>query len=91
MPLSWRCCPWRWQGWQAGEGRSPVAAAVVVLSVLWMWRSQAGLAIFATLLLVAYAAGCGGTLAAGCAGGIGRGRAGGLIPLVNPRTIAKSF
>jgi hypothetical protein len=38
------------------EGRSLTAAAVVVLSVLWMWRSQAGLALFATLLLVAYAA-----------------------------------
>ena len=38
------------------EGRSLTAAAVVVLSVLWMWRSQAGLALFATLLLIAYAA-----------------------------------
>ena len=38
------------------EGRSPSAAAVVVLSMLWMWRSQAGLALFATLLLVVYAA-----------------------------------
>lgn len=37
------------------EGRSLTAAAVVVLSVLWMWRTQAGLAVFATLLLVAYA------------------------------------
>jgi hypothetical protein len=38
------------------EGRSLTAAAVVVLSVLWMWRCQAGLSIFATLLLIAYAA-----------------------------------
>jgi hypothetical protein len=38
------------------EGRSLTAATVVVLSVLWMWRSQAGLALFATLLLIAYAA-----------------------------------
>ncbi len=38
------------------EGRSLTAAAVVVLSVLWMWRSQAGLALFATLLLIVYAA-----------------------------------
>jgi hypothetical protein len=37
------------------EGRSLTAVAVVVLSVLWMWRSQAGLALFATLLLIAYA------------------------------------
>ena len=38
------------------EGRSLTAAAVVVLSVVWMWRTQAGLALFATLLLIAYAA-----------------------------------
>jgi hypothetical protein len=38
------------------EGRSLTAAAVVVLSLLWMWRIQSGLAIFATLLLIAYAA-----------------------------------
>jgi hypothetical protein len=38
------------------EGRSLTAAAIVVLSVLWMWRVQAGLAAGATLLLVAYAA-----------------------------------
>ena len=38
------------------EGRSVTAAAVVVLSVLWMWRIQPGLALFATLLLIAYAA-----------------------------------
>lgn len=38
------------------EGRSLTAAAVVVLSVLWMWRTQAGLALFASLLLIAYAA-----------------------------------
>ncbi|MCC6457447.1 MAG: hypothetical protein IT328_21000 [Caldilineaceae bacterium] len=38
------------------EGHSLTAAAVVVLSVLWMWRSQPGLALFATLLLIVYAA-----------------------------------
>lgn len=38
------------------DGRSLTAAAVVVLSMLWMWRSQAGLAVFATLLLIGYAA-----------------------------------
>jgi hypothetical protein len=38
------------------EGRSLSSAAVVVLSMLWMWRIQAGLAVWATLLLIAYAA-----------------------------------
>ena len=38
------------------EGRSVTSVAVVVLSVLWMWRVQAGLALFASLLLIAYAA-----------------------------------
>ncbi len=37
------------------ESRSPAAAGVVVLSLLWMWRVQAGLAVFATVLLVVYA------------------------------------
>ena len=35
-------------------GQSPVAAGVAVLSILWMWRTQAGLAVFATLLLLLY-------------------------------------
>lgn len=38
------------------DSHSPSAAGVVVLCVLWMWRVQAGLAVFATLLLLAYAA-----------------------------------
>lgn len=38
------------------ESRSLTAAAIAVLSVLWMWRIQAGLALVASLLLVAYAA-----------------------------------
>lgn len=37
------------------ESRAPSAAAVVVLALLWMWRIQAGLALFATLLLLLYA------------------------------------
>lgn len=37
------------------ESRAPSAAAVVVLALLWMWRIQAGLALFATVLLVLYA------------------------------------
>lgn len=36
------------------ESHSPSAAAVVVLSLLWMWRIQAGLTVMATLLLLAY-------------------------------------
>lgn len=36
------------------ESRSPSAAAVVVLSLLWMWRIQSGLTVMATLLLLAY-------------------------------------
>jgi hypothetical protein len=35
--------------------RSPSSAGVAVLALLWMWRTQAGLALFATLLLIAYA------------------------------------
>lgn len=38
------------------ERHSMTAALVVVLSMLWMWRSQAGLALLATLLLIVYAA-----------------------------------
>jgi hypothetical protein len=37
------------------ESRSPAAAGVVVLGLLWMWRVQAGLAVHATLLLLVYA------------------------------------
>lgn len=36
------------------ERRSPSAVAVVALSLLWMWRTQAGLALLATVLLLAY-------------------------------------
>lgn len=36
------------------DTRSPSAAAVVVLSMLWMWRIQAGLTVMVTLLLLAY-------------------------------------
>lgn len=38
------------------DSRSPSAAGVIVLCILWMWRVQAGLAVFASLLLLAYAA-----------------------------------
>ncbi len=37
------------------ESRSPVSAGVVVLSLLWLWRVQAGLAVLATALLLVYA------------------------------------
>lgn len=37
------------------ETRSRSAAGVLVLSVLWMWRVQAGMALAATLLLLVYA------------------------------------
>jgi hypothetical protein len=36
------------------ETRAPSAAGIAVLSVLWMWRTQAGLALFATILLLIY-------------------------------------
>lgn len=35
-------------------GRSPAAIGVAVLAVLWMWRTQAGLAAFATGALLLY-------------------------------------
>lgn len=35
--------------------RSPAALAMAAIALLWMWRAQAGLALLATLLLVAYA------------------------------------
>jgi hypothetical protein len=35
--------------------RSMLAAGVAVLAIFWMWRTQAGLAFFATLALLAYA------------------------------------
>lgn len=38
------------------DSHAPSAAGVVVLCVLWMWRVQAGLAVFAVLLLLIYAA-----------------------------------
>jgi hypothetical protein len=34
---------------------SPAAAAALVVSILWMWRTQAGLALLATVLLFLYA------------------------------------
>ena len=37
------------------EHRSPSAVAVIALSLLWMWRTQAGLAAAVTALLLAYA------------------------------------
>ena len=37
-----------------GDRRSIVGAAVAVLSILWLWRIQAGLAVFATALLLLY-------------------------------------
>jgi len=36
-------------------GRSPSAAAVTVIAIVWMWRAQAGLALLATVLLFSYA------------------------------------
>ena len=35
--------------------RSLIGAAVAVISILWLWRAQAGLAVFAALLLLCYA------------------------------------
>lgn len=35
--------------------RSQVAGVATAIGVIWMWRTQAGLALFATLLLLAYA------------------------------------
>ncbi|MBP7964297.1 MAG: hypothetical protein KA003_20105 [Caldilineaceae bacterium] len=37
------------------RSKAPSAAGVTVISLLWMWRTQAGLAAFATLLVLAYA------------------------------------
>lgn len=36
------------------ETRTPSAAGVAVLSLLWIWRTQAGLAVVVTLVLLAY-------------------------------------
>ncbi len=36
------------------DRRSPTHAAVLLISLVWLWRAQAGLALFATLLLLAY-------------------------------------
>ncbi len=36
------------------DNRQPSSAGFLVLSMLWMWRTQAGLAVFATSLLVLY-------------------------------------
>jgi hypothetical protein len=38
-----------------GEKRSLPGAALAVLAILWMWRTQAGLAALATIMLVLYA------------------------------------
>jgi hypothetical protein len=37
------------------DSRTPIAAAVAVICLLWMWRVQAGLALLATVLLLLYA------------------------------------
>ncbi|MCB0189757.1 MAG: hypothetical protein KDE31_36045, partial [Caldilineaceae bacterium] len=37
------------------QQRSPVAAGVTVIAILWMWHAQAGLALFSLALLLAYA------------------------------------
>lgn len=37
------------------EQRSIVAAAVTVVAILWLWRTQAGLAVLVSILLVLYA------------------------------------
>ncbi|RME60112.1 MAG: hypothetical protein D6790_09820 [Caldilineae bacterium] len=36
------------------SSRSPAGAGVAILALLWMWRTQAGLALFASLALVLY-------------------------------------
>lgn len=36
------------------DHRRPSGAGLMALSILWMWRTQAGLAVFATLLLLCY-------------------------------------
>ena len=36
------------------QSRSPAAIGVAVVSLLWIWRTQAGLAVFVTLLALAY-------------------------------------
>ncbi|MCL4833938.1 MAG: hypothetical protein KJZ86_15960 [Caldilineaceae bacterium] len=36
------------------QSRSPAAIGVTVISLLWIWRTQAGLALFVTLLALAY-------------------------------------
>lgn len=36
------------------ESRAPSAAGILVLCLLWMWRTQAGLAVFASVALLAY-------------------------------------
>ena len=36
------------------QSRSPAAIGVAVISLLWIWRTQAGLAVFVTLLALAY-------------------------------------
>jgi hypothetical protein len=36
-------------------GHSPAVAGLLVITVIWMWRAQAGLALFATILLLGYA------------------------------------
>ncbi len=37
------------------QSGSPAAAGILIVAQLWMWRTQAGLALFATLLLLLYA------------------------------------
>ena len=36
------------------QTRSPAAIGVAVISLLWIWRTQAGLAVFVTLIALAY-------------------------------------
>ena len=36
------------------QSRSPAALGVTVISLLWIWRAQSGLAVFVTLLALAY-------------------------------------
>ncbi len=37
------------------ESRSPATVGIALIAIVWMWRTQAGLALFATLLLLLYA------------------------------------
>jgi len=65
-----------------GQSRSLAAAGIAVIAILWMWRTQAGLALLATLMLALYALFVERSwLAALVAGGSGAAGLASLIPL----------